>query len=172
MPHAQHASAKQALWQVPALVILAAALALTVNHWRAGGLPWVGDWSTEARFADSSGRSLVLELVQAQALFQQGKAVFVDARPRSQYLDGHIQGALSLPWQEVDRYFVEAAERLDPGQAVITYCDGETCDLSHELALFLKDMGFADVYVLVNGWSVWQAAGLPVEEGPEGGTNG
>lgn len=164
--------AKQALWQIPALVALAAALALTANHWRADGLPWVGDWSAEARFADSAGRSLVMELAQAQALFHQGQAVFVDARPRNQYLEGHIQGALSLPWQEVDRYFVEVAERLDPGQTLITYCDGENCDLSHELALFLKDMGFGEVYVLVNGWSVWQAAGLPVEAGVEGQGHG
>jgi 3-mercaptopyruvate sulfurtransferase SseA len=48
---------------------------------------------------------------------------------------------------------------------LITYCDGESCDLSHELALFLKEMGFENVRVLVNGWSVWQQAGLPFQTG-------
>jgi rhodanese-related sulfurtransferase len=158
-----HLPVKKALWQVPAMVALAACLALGVNQWRGGGIPLVGDWSVEARFADSAGQSLVMDLEQAEALFAQGKAQFVDARPRSQYVEGHIQGALSLPWQEVDRYFVELAARLDPEQAIVTYCDGDSCDLSHELAMFLKDMGFANVHVLVNGWTVWQEAGLPVD---------
>lgn len=40
---------------------------------------------------------------------------------------------------------------------------GENCDLSHELALFLKQMGFPNTRVLVNGWTVWQELNLPVE---------
>jgi len=86
----------------------------------------------------------------------------VDARSESLYREGHIQGALNIPWQEVDRYFVEVMERLDPEKTIITYCDGETCELSHELALFLQEMGFQSVRVLVNGWTVWKEAGLPV----------
>jgi rhodanese-related sulfurtransferase len=35
--------------------------------------------------------------------------------------------------------------------------------LSHDLALFLRDAGFTDTRVLVNGWALWQQAGLPVE---------
>ena len=47
---------------------------------------------------------------------------------------------------------------------IIAYCDGEHCDLSHELALFLKEMGFENARVLVNGWTVWQQAGLRVPD--------
>jgi 3-mercaptopyruvate sulfurtransferase SseA len=32
-----------------------------------------------------------------------------------------------------------------------------------ELALFLENLGFSKVRILVNGWSVWRNAGLPVE---------
>lgn len=46
---------------------------------------------------------------------------------------------------------------------IITYCDGDTCNLSKELALLLENLGFSKVRVLVNGWTVWQNAGLPVE---------
>jgi 3-mercaptopyruvate sulfurtransferase SseA len=58
---------------------------------------------------------------------------------------------------------MEMADRLEGSGTIITYCDGESCELSHELALFLKEMGFANVRVLVNGWTVWQQAGLPTE---------
>ncbi len=158
---------RQALWQMPALVALAVLLAVGVNHWRADGIALVGDWSEDARFADASGGSMIVSLDRARELFERDAVLFVDARPESQYADGHIQGALNIPWQEVDRYFMEAADRLDGAgaDAIVTYCDGESCDLSHELAVFLKDMGFDDVRVLVNGWTVWREAGLPTEEG-------
>lgn len=155
----------RALWQTPALVGLALLLAVGVNQWRPGGIPLVGDWSADARFADASGHSLVIPLGEARELFEQDEVLFVDARPESQYQEGHISGALNIPWQDVDRYFMEAAEQLEEGKIIVTYCDGESCDLSHELALFLKDMGFTDVRVLVNGWTVWKQAGLPTEGG-------
>ena len=108
---------------------------------------------------------LMTLLEEAEQLFQQDAALFLDARPRAQYAEGHIRGALSLPWQEVDRYFVEIADQLDDTAMVITYCDGESCDLSHELALFLREMGFENPRVLVNGWTLWQQAGLPTNMG-------
>ncbi|RJQ77468.1 MAG: rhodanese-like domain-containing protein [Desulfobacteraceae bacterium] len=67
---------------------------------------------------------------------QTGYCPFLDARPQAQYAQGHIRGALSLPGQDADRYFMETADRLDNAGMIITYCDGESCDLSHELALF------------------------------------
>jgi rhodanese-related sulfurtransferase len=156
---------KQTLWQMPLLIIMAGGIALGVNQWRSDGIPLVRDWSVAARFADAAGDSLIIGLSEARRLFQQEEAIFVDARPESQYAEGHIQGALNIPWQDVDRYFVETADRLGSAPTVITYCDGESCDLSHELALFLQEMGFEDVRVLVNGWTVWQQAGLPTQLG-------
>jgi rhodanese-related sulfurtransferase len=155
----------QALWQMPLLIITAGLIALGVNHWRSDGIALVGDWSADARFADAAGHSLVVGLEEAERLFRQDAALFLDARPRAHYAQGHIRGALSLPWQEVDRYFVEIADQLDDTTMIITYCDGESCDLSHELALFLREMGFENPRVLVNGWTLWQQAGLPTNMG-------
>jgi len=56
-----------------------------------------------------------------------------------------------------------AVDGMSNDTLIITYCDGENCDLSHELAIFLRDMGFPNVKVLVNGWTVWQEMNLPVE---------
>lgn len=156
---------KQALWQAPALVVLAVLIGVTANHWRSDGIALVGNWSVEAHFSDATGESLVISLEQAGQLFEKENALFLDARPKSQFTQGHIKGALSLPWQEVDRYLTEITGRLETQKTIVTYCDGESCDLSHELALFLKEMGFENVRVLVNGWTVWQQAGLPTEDG-------
>lgn len=158
-------SLKRALWQMPLLVITACVIGIAVNNLRPDGLALVGDWSEQARFADAAGESLVIGLDEAAGLFRRQAALFVDARPQSQYAEGHIQGALSLPWQEADRYFMELAEQLEGVEMIVTYCDGESCDLSHELALFLKEMGLENVHVLVNGWTVWKQAGLPTDTG-------
>lgn len=154
---------KQSLWQLPMIAFMACLLGLAVNHFRSDSIPVVGDWSVDARFSDSAGESLVISLEDAKKLFEQKRAVFIDARPKDQYDEGHIQKAISLPWQEVDSYFMAVATQLDDQVKIITYCDGESCELSHELALFLKEMGFNNVKVLVNGWSSWQEAGLPVD---------
>ena len=156
---------KQTLWQGPALIIMAGLMAIGVNHLRGDEIPLVGDWSIETRFSDDSGNSLVIGLDEAARLFRQETALFLDARPRSQFVEGHVRGALNLPWQEADRYFMEMSGRLEGSETIVTYCDGESCDLSHELALFLKDMGFENVRVIVNGWTVWQQANLPTETG-------
>jgi 3-mercaptopyruvate sulfurtransferase SseA len=165
MLQTRNPSIQQAAWQLPLLVITACVIGIAVNKLRPDGLAFVGDWSRQARFADASGESLVIGLEEASGMFERQVALFVDARPQSQYAEGHIQGALSLPWQEADRNFMEQAGRLEGVRTIITYCDGESCDLSHELALFLKAMGFENVRVLVNGWTVWQQAGLPTEMG-------
>ena len=154
---------RSASWQIPALLALSVLLAVSVNQFRSDGILLIGDWSETARFADASGGSMIVSLEEARGLFRADEAIFVDARPKHQCDEGRIQGALCIPWQDVDRYFFDAAERLEAEKTIIAYCDGEACDLSHELALFLRDMGFPNAFVLVNGWTVWKQAGLPTE---------
>jgi rhodanese-related sulfurtransferase len=153
----------KAIWQIPAMVVLAAVFGFPFNFARTDGIALIGDWSLEARMTTVTGERLDISLPEAEKLFRSGAAVFLDARSANDYARGHIHGARSLPWQDVDKFFMEVAESLEPETPIIIYCDGETCSLSHDLAVFLKDMGFTDVRVLVNGWTVWQAAGLPVE---------
>ena len=156
---------KKASWQVPVLVILSAVVALAVNALRTDRLPLVGDWSVAARITTATGERMDISLAEAQKLFSSNTVVFIDARPTEDYSQGHIQGAHSLPWNDVDQKFMSVTQELELETPIITYCDGETCELSHQLALFLRDAGFLNTRVLVNGWALWQKAGLPVESG-------
>ena len=156
---------KRAAWQVPVLVILSAAIALAVNALRADRLILVGDWSAAARITTATGESMDISLTEAQKLFSSKAGLFIDARPAEDYSRGHIQGARSLPWGEVDLKFMDATQDLDFETPIVTYCDGETCELSHNLALFLREAGFLNTRVLVNGWKLWQQSGLPVASG-------
>ncbi|MBI5578386.1 MAG: rhodanese-like domain-containing protein [Deltaproteobacteria bacterium] len=155
----------QAAWQIPMLVILSAVTSLAVNALRPDRLPLVADFSAAARMTTATGERMDIPLEEAEKLFFTHAAVFVDARSVEDYANGHIQAARSLPWHDVDLNFIRVTENLELTTPIITYCDGETCELSHDLALFLRDAGFLNTRVLVNGWALWQQAGLPVESG-------
>ncbi len=145
------------------IILLSVAAGLVVNLVRTDSIPFVQDWSIESRLSESGGDSLAISLSEAQILFQENKAVFLDARGKDLFDEGHIKRARNLPWHEVDDYFQEVITGMDRETPVITYCDGESCNLSHDLALFLKNMGFTRVKVLVNGWTVWVENHLPIE---------
>jgi len=152
-------------WQAAAIVLIGFAISIGLNSVRSNGIPLVGDWSPQARFTDKSGTSLVISPEEVKSLFAAGQVLFLDARFASDYEAGHIQGALNLPWQEFDAYFDQIVQQLPEDRTIVTYCDGETCDLSKDLARALIEMGFANVRVLVNGWSVWKNMDLPVTNG-------
>ena len=156
---------RQAVWQAGLIVVLAAVAALVVNHYRPDGLPLVADWSPEARLAQDSGGSLVIPLEEARYLFSGGQAIFLDARSPEFYELGHIVGARNLPWEKLGEHYPQVVADIPKDATLITYCDGEGCPLSEELALALLTEGYANVRVLVNGWSVWHRQELPVTVG-------
>jgi rhodanese-related sulfurtransferase len=159
----------RAAWQIPALVILSTVAALAVNAVRTDRLPLIGDFSVAARVTTVTGERMDITLEEAEKLYFTHAAVFIDARSAEEYAQGHIRDARSLPWHDADLNFITVTADLEMTTPIVTYCDGETCELSHDLALFLRDAGFTDTRVLVNGWTVWQQAGLPVESGPSPG---
>ena len=154
----------QSVWQCAAMFTLAVFLGFSINQFRVNRLPLFEDWSMEALLKSPSGDRLDISLVEAKNLYLKKSAIFIDARPTDDYEKGHIRGARSLPWHEVDQRFMEVTKDISVNTPIITYCDGKTCRLSHDLANFLLDMGFTDVRILVNGWTKWQNAGLPVDK--------
>lgn len=90
-------------------------------------------------------------------------AVFVDARPRNVYQNGHIAGAKSLPDQEFENALGPFFESVDPAVKIITYCDGLNCHLSKSLGEKLLEIGYEDVTYLPDGWRLWQERGMPVD---------
>jgi len=133
------------------------------NKLRSDKMPFVEDWSEKSNTVTSSGENLELSLSEAKNLFNKGEALFIDARSGAEYDAGHIKGAKSLPYKEADWQFVEVMAGVPEESAIITYCDGKMCELSMELAVFLRNAGYKNVKVLSNGWSVWKQNGLPVE---------
>ncbi len=155
----------QAVWQGGALLVLSILLALSINQLRPDPLPLMGDWSVKSRLTPPDGDRLDISFEEAEKLFMEKSALFIDARSMDEYVKGHILGARSLSWHDVDQRFIEVTKDISPDTLIITYCDGINCELSWDLALFLMDMGFNNVRVLLDGWAEWTNGHLPVETG-------
>lgn len=150
--------------QAAAILVLSALAAGAAYGLRDDPLPV---FAAGPRPGEAASGGSELSLGEAERLFAGGAAVFFDARPAREFARGRIRGARSLPWAEaVDRLGPATAD-LDLQTPIVTYCDGEACELSHHLARLLSEAGFANVRVLVNGWGIWRQAGLPVESGQE-----
>ncbi len=155
----------RALLQALALAVTALVLAAVSNEVRPGRLAWRGDWSPAQVVGTVDGENLVVSLPEARDLFFSGSGVFLDARSPALYAEGHIQGAINLPWDEYDEMATDVLSSIPKEATIIAYCDGEGCGLSRELAVALLAAGYKHVRILVNGWSVWQENGLPVAVG-------
>lgn len=152
------------LRQSLAILGLAVVAGLLVNMVHPHKLALIGDWSVEARPApDGVGEVIIITIEEAEALYQNREALFLDARSLEAYRSVHIEGSLSLPWEDFDKRFIEVMESIPPELPIITYCDGESCELSKDLAIALLARGYANVRVLPDGWRVWRESALPVE---------
>jgi rhodanese-related sulfurtransferase len=154
-------------WKAPsrqtlALLMSTAVLGLAANQILSDSMPLVGDWSPEARITMKFGKNILIPFEEAKEKFLTGSAVFVDARTPELYQKGHIQGARNLPIGEFDQRADKVFMDFPEDTLFVTYCDGEDCALSGELALKLKEIGYENVRVLHNGWSVWKSHQLPV----------
>ncbi|RKY52854.1 MAG: hypothetical protein DRP89_07030, partial [Candidatus Neomarinimicrobiota bacterium] len=91
-----------------------------------------------------------ISLNDAFKCFAKGTAIFIDTRCSDKYRLGHIPVVISIPIEELS--FEEfSLENLGLDQKIITYCDGEECSQSVDLALYLEETGFSDVYFFLSG---------------------
>lgn len=90
------------------------------------------------------------ELIQC---LSRGYVVLVDVRPHDEYDAGHIDGARSIPIDELERRLGE----LPRGQQVVAYCRGPFCAYAHEAVRRLQDDG-RKARRLEGGWPEWRLA--------------
>ena len=115
---------------------------------------------SEPAFELREGRFVPAQQVH-DALLDHQKMTIIDARPIADYLDEHIDGAISLPFYEIGNY----AEQLDPNVFTITYC-GCPHAVSGQAADALIALGFPKVAILDEGFYEWRDTfGFPTMTG-------
>ena len=88
-----------------------------------------------------------------------GDAVLIDVRPQEEYAAGHIEGARSIPLDELDRRLAE----LPADREIVAYCRGPFCAFAHEAVRRLASAGRA-ARRLDEGWPEWQLANEPARK--------
>lgn len=104
----------------------------------------------------------VVNTKKAKALYEQN-AVFFDAREKRHYTKEHIKGAFPVSFDESKAEYIALQLPLDKKQPLVFYCYGESCANSYEAALFVRKLGYQNVYWLLNGYATWKKAGYPVQ---------
>ena len=84
---------------------------------------------------------------------RRSEVVLVDVRPAEEFGAGHIDGALSIPLDELD----ERLDELPADSEIVAYCRGEFCAYAHEAVRALRAAG-RSARRLDGGWPEWRLA--------------
>jgi rhodanese-related sulfurtransferase len=145
------------------ITLAAAALGLLVNALRPQGLDLVttGDTPTAAGTANQQSGPPTVELATAREAWENGSAIFIDARTTLDYAAGHIANARNLQENNLDVWMPDFFNAVPPDTDLIVYCSGPRCHLAESLAAKLYEFGYTKTRILTAGWPAWQAAGYP-----------
>jgi rhodanese-related sulfurtransferase/DNA-binding HxlR family transcriptional regulator len=88
----------------------------------------------------------------------EGDVVLVDVRPAEEYSAGHIEGARSIPLEELERRLAELPE----DQEIVAYCRGPLCAYAHEAVRRLRGSG-RSARRLEDGWPEWKLSTVKEE---------
>jgi rhodanese-related sulfurtransferase/DNA-binding HxlR family transcriptional regulator len=85
------------------------------------------------------------------ARLARGDVVLIDVRPTEEFEAGHIDGARSIPIEELKRRLDE----IPGGREVVAYCRGPFCAYAHEAVRTLRAEG-RSARRLEEGWPEWR----------------
>lgn len=108
-----------------------------------------------------------ISIEDAYNYYTNNKAIFIDSRDNAEYREGHIKGAINMPYDKFNQYYPKYKDMLTKDKKIITYCHGTGCGLSVDVAKDLLALGYTNVYVMTEGWPGWINARLPISVGEE-----
>jgi len=97
---------------------------------------------------------------EAEERLNAGTHLFLDARAESDYMREHLPAALSLPVTAFEEHFPALAPILDADTPLVIYCSGPDCDEGLLLIQRLRDAGYQDLTLYLDGLEGWRRAGL------------
>lgn len=99
------------------------------------------------------------EKIMQQA--QAGEILLLDVRSPGEYADGHIPGAVNVPYDQIQRHQSVLEQQGD--SPIVVYCR-----TGRRAAIFINEIekyGFTNLQYMEGDMPGWQRAGLPVAKG-------
>jgi rhodanese-related sulfurtransferase len=87
-----------------------------------------------------------------------GKVTVIDVRPESEYQQGHIASAVSIPIEGLSKRLKDLPKRTE----IVVYCRGPFCVYADEAVSILVQAGFK-AKRLAEGFPDWKLQELPIE---------
>lgn len=128
-----------------------------------------------AQAADTPATLAGTKLVTAADVqkLQASGATVIDSRVASEYAEGHIKGAISVPYREKsakvanfdashDQFDVGKLPK-DKGAPLVIYCNGPECWKSFKASTAAVKAGYTNIAWYRVGFPDWKSKGLPTE---------
>jgi rhodanese-related sulfurtransferase len=155
---------RQALREAGILLVIATALGIVYTASTQKGM-FANAPSLPPLKADGISAPVMISRDQAQALFEAGASLFIDARHEFDFNLGHIRGAINIPLRMFEKK-KSVLDSIPKTKSLVIYCDGAECNSSIELSATLAKAGYTDVKIFFGGWSEWTASNLPIDKTP------
>lgn len=92
-----------------------------------------------------------LTLDELRAKMNEGNLILIDVRPREEFDNEHIPGALSIPITDLELHYAE----LPRDTEIAAYCRGPYCVYAAQAARFLNEQGY-QAFRVEEGVYEWQ----------------
>lgn len=144
---------------------------ITFGFMISAGASYAADAAPETPKAAPAGVKLV-NAAQVQELQAKG-ATIVDTRKASEFGEGSIKGAISVPYDpeksakaaefdsSQDKF--DMSKLADKNAAIVVFCNSGTCFKSYKAAVVLAKNGYKNVNWYRDGVPDWKARKLPME---------
>jgi rhodanese-related sulfurtransferase len=99
-----------------------------------------------------------VSLSELTELTRRGEIVLIDVRPELEFSHGRIDGAISIPVEDLEQRIGE----LPRDKRIVAYCRGEYCLMADEAVAMLRANGY-DAVRLKGGWPEWSVEHPRVE---------
>lgn len=114
----------------------------------------------------------LVDAKKVQELQAQGAAI-VDTRKASEFGEGSIKGAISVPYDpeksakevgfdpKMDKF--DMTKLADKNAKIVVFCNAGSCWKSYKSATVLSNNGYKNVFWYREGFPDWKARKLPIE---------
>ena len=141
---------KSGLYQAGSILIISVLCGFIYNSFNSHKLPII---ASPPLTSESDPRAI--NIAEARRIFEEGRAIFIDARSPADYGGGHIPGAINIYAETFKDEEPEEIKDIPYETMLIIYCDGDECALSRRLADALKTFGYENIKILYAGWKGW-----------------
>ena len=93
---------------------------------------------------------------QMREMVSLGSHLILDAREQAAYDAGHIPTAMSVSVKNFEESFPMIAPMLDADTPMVVYCTGPFCDDALRLIERMRDAGFQNAVLYLEGMEGWE----------------